>query len=278
MELHGQLGLFAANSTESSPALKKSSVGKKQDLQIIFSQEPSLEDWQNTITSFKERLKKLQGSLINLSLEQQKSWFERSFLALDVETTGLDAASCRVIELGLVPFNAPHLQGMSQLFSINQALPKEIISITGITDDMLENQPQFHEKAEELLNQINQVDFIVAYNAKFDRPFIESELARIDMSLPDVPWIDPYIFIGELDRYKKGKKLIDAAQRWGISLENAHRAFDDAKAAGELLIKIGEKISATTLLELSHQQKIFSWKQAHSMAEYKKANAWSTNR
>lgn len=205
-------------------------------------------------------------------------WYEQAFYALDVETTGLDPAGHRIIELALVPFNMPQKNGFSSLFSIDFPLPREITSITGISDAMLNGQPSFKEKAPEMLALIKNAPFIVAYNAKFDRPFVESELARHNIALPDVPWLDPYIFICEFDRYKKGKKLGDAAKRWGVTLGNAHRAEDDARAAGELMLKLAKNIALDSLSDLLERQKIWFWHNAQNMAEYKKANAWEINR
>lgn len=213
-----------------------------------------------------------------LKTDDALSWFKQPFFALDVETTGLDPASNRIIELALVPFNMGASQSFSSLFSIDGLLPKEIINITGISDDMLKGQPSFLEKADQVLSLLKDVPFIVAYNAKFDRPFVESEFARVNRALPDIPWVDPYIFVCEFDRYKRGKKLTDAAKRWGVSLENAHRAQDDAKAAGELILKMADKIGVNDLSDLLNQQKIWFWQNAHSMAEFRKSSSWEINR
>jgi DNA polymerase-3 subunit epsilon len=205
-------------------------------------------------------------------------WHKRPFFALDVETTGLDAAANRVIEIALIPFNMPELTSFSSLISVGESLPKEITSITGIDDDMLKDQPAFAELADKIINLVKKADFLVAYNAKFDKPFVESELARVKKILPDLPWVDPYVFVCELDRFKRGKKLKDSAVRWGVKLTNAHRAAGDALAAGELMLKIGEKIDPYLLTELIKQQTLWQWQNAHATAEYKKSSNWSISR
>jgi|HubBroStandDraft_4_1064222.scaffolds.fasta_scaffold326946_2 DNA polymerase III epsilon subunit-like protein len=207
------------------------------------------------------------------------AWHEQPFWALDVETTGLDPASCRIIELALVPFNMPEQEKpFVSLFSIGQALPKEITQITGITDEMLKGQPSFLERLDEIVAILKKAPFVLAYNSKFDRPFIESEFARHSKALPELAWVDPYIFICELDRFKRGKKLGDAARRWGVHLGQAHRAADDAKAAGELMLKLIDKIGIDSLDELLAKQKIWFWQNAHQVAEYKKSSTWEINR
>lgn len=206
-------------------------------------------------------------------------WYEQPFFAIDVETTGLDPAFNRIIELAMVPFNMPSdIRPFCQLFAVSEPLPKEIIQITGISDAMLKNQPPFAESIDECLRLMEKAAFVVAYNAKFDQPFLESEMARLNKVLPNIPWIDPFIFICELDRYKRGKKLSDAAKRWGIHLENAHRAMADAEAAGKLMLKLAEKLNCRSLIELMNKQKIWQWQNAHNMAELKRSSSWSINR
>lgn len=279
MNTQGQLGLFApVPITSEMPALKKPQSVEKVSLEISFKQGSLGVDINRILDDFIKEVAKLDGEVNMNTKTSALSWFEESFVALDVETTGLDAAGCRVIELAIVPFNMPNQTPFSQLFSLSEKLPKEIIAITGIDDSMLEGQPSFKDKASEIVEELEKARFILAYNAKFDRSFVESELARAGMVLPDLPWIDPFIFISEIDRFKKGKKLVDSAKRWGVELTNAHRALDDARAAGELMLKLVNNIEAKTLPELIRQQKIIGWQNAHSMAEYKKANTWSVHR
>lgn len=209
----------------------------------------------------------------------KECWSLKPFFALDVETTGLDPAFNQVIEIALVPFNMGlEPKKFDQLVSVPEPLPPEIIQITGINDAMLKGKPNFGEIAKDLLACMSGAEYIVAYNAKFDRPFIESELARYGFTLPDIPWIDPYVFVCDVDKYKKGKKLVDAAKRWGIELKNAHRAYDDAKAAGDLLIKMKEAIGSMSLCELRKKQTVLFWQNEHNIASFKKKNEWFVNR
>lgn len=206
------------------------------------------------------------------------SWTKQSFFALDIETNGLNPATDRIIEIALVPFNMSCDSHINQLISIPTPLPLEIQKITGINDNMLKDKPSFIEVADRILGSIKNADFIVAYNVAFDKPFLESELARINKALPNIPWVDPFVFICEIDRYKKGKKLIDAAKRWGVSLEDAHRAHNDALAAGELLLKLSNTIAIDDLKDLVEKQSILFWKNAHNRHEMQQKQEWSINR
>lgn len=274
-----QLGLFSNGSTEKVDK-KSSKYGNKLNISVEFSNSiypPKIDDAMRKITKEIELLDRF--AKVCSSRDHDLSWVEQEFLAVDVETTGLEAASKRIIELAMVPYNfSDDVKPLCQLFSVGESLPQEIVHITGISDAMLKNQPSFAEHADDFLCLMKRASFVVAYNAKFDRPFLESEMARVKKVLPDIPWVDPFVFVCELDRYKRGKKLTDATKRWGVALENAHRAMADAKAAGDLMLKMADKIGCRSLNELIERQKILEWQNAHNMAELKRSNNWTTNR
>ncbi|HXW53387.1 MAG TPA: 3'-5' exonuclease [Myxococcota bacterium] len=271
-----QLGLFGLNQVED----KRVSHGCRSlslTIDFVNLKGPRVDDAIKRVSKSIEDLDPMARVLV--AHHDEKPWFTRGFLAIDVETTGLDAASHRIIELAIVPFNmSDDIKPFCQLFSVGENLSPEIVKITGITDAMLLGQPSFNEWADVCLNLLKHASFLVAYNAKFDRPFLESELARFGKVLPDLPWVDPFVFVCELDRFKRGKKLQDAARRWGVNLENAHRARADAEAAGKLLLKMAEKVDCHSLDELLAKQKLWQWHNAHNLAELKRANSWSTNR
>ncbi len=110
----------------------------------------------------------------------------------------------------------------------------------GIRDEDVANQPSFEEVAlsiEEVLSR----RLPVAYNAEFDRGFLRAEFARVQGNFDapalrdDTIWIDPLDWARELQKEHKSRALGDVCQRLGISLENAHRATDDAEAAGHVM-------------------------------------------
>lgn len=272
-----QLGLFGY----SQPELKEAGRGKSKLSVTIEFNNFRAHPIDDVVKRIRKNILEL-DSTANVFAQPEpfdNPWEQQGFFAIDVETTGLDAACNRVIELAIVPFNmSDDVKPFSQLFCVGETLSQEIVQITGISDAMLSGQPSFKESADHCLNMLKRASFVVAYNAKFDRPFLESEMARIGKVLPDIPWIDPFIFICEFDRYKRGKKLSDAARRWGVNLENAHRAQADAEAAGNLLLKMASKLDCYSLNDLLAKQKLWQWHNAHNMAELKRSTTWSINR
>lgn len=190
-------------------------------------------------------------------------WTELSFVAVDVETTGFTAGSDRVIEVAWVRFDrGRESERFSSLLHVDVDVPAAVRRITGIHPGMLADRPVFADVAHGLLEALATADFAVAYNARFDRSFLAAELQRMNAALPDVPWVDPLAFVrdlesrptrgrrgdGDEDRLPKG--LVDVARRFGVALPNAHRAESDARATGELLLRLAPRLQARTLADL----------------------------
>lgn len=200
---------------------------------------------------------------------QKRSWHNMPFLVIDTETTGLNHQTNRVIEIAWVLFdNEKIIEERSCLCSIDSDIPTEITSLTGITNEMLKGKPAFENHIDDLLEDLGKAVFVVAYNASFDKQFVESEFKRAKRKLPNLPWVDPCTFVREIDKYQKGKKLTDAARRWGIELNGAHRALADATAAGLLLYKLAPYIKISDLEDLLAQQTIWRAQQEKNFQDY----------
>ncbi len=187
-------------------------------------------------------------------------WTDLSFVAVDVETTGFTAGTDRVIEVAWVRFDrGRESERFSSLLYVDVDVPAAVRRITGIHPGMLADRPVFADVAHGLLEALATADFAVAYNARFDRSFLTAELQRMNAVLPDVPWVDPLAFVRDLEtqshpsgrnseRLPKG--LADVARRFGVPLAGAHRAENDARATGELLLRLAPRLRARTLADL----------------------------
>lgn len=175
------------------------------------------------------------------------AWLEARFAVIDFETTGLDPANDRILEIGIVCFEGGELRDRHN-FLVNPGIPvpEEARAVHGITDEELASAPRFDELAPRVCDLLDG-HLPVAYNADFDRAFLRAEVGRVRHLLPetlppamrdDVLWIDPLVWVREIHKYEKSKKLADACERLGIPLERAHRAAGDAEAAGRVLLAL----------------------------------------
>jgi DNA polymerase-3 subunit epsilon len=205
-------------------------------------------------------------------------WREARFVVIDFETTGLDPKLDRVLEMGLVTFADGELQERKNwLIDPQIPVPEEARRIHGISDEDLANAPKFDEVFPEVLHLLDG-RVPVAYNAGFDKKFFHAEVARLgaaaaDIEPPpavrdDVVWIDPLVWVRELQKYEKGKKLTDVCQRLGIDIGQAHRAADDATATGKVLMALakdmprtyGELIRIQSQYEAMQEAELVTWR------------------
>ena len=162
------------------------------------------------------------------SLEKLKGIF------IDVETTGLSHEIDKIIEIGLVPFEFSKdgrifklLDGYSSLEDPKTALPQKIISLTGITNEMLYGK-SFND--DEIKHIVASSKLIISHNAIFDRKFLENRFPFFNekawgCSLSQVPWNDEGLASGKLEYL---------AYKFGFFFEG-HRAEVDCCASLHLL-------------------------------------------
>ena len=158
----------------------------------------------------------------------------RLYVVLDVETTGGKAGTDRVIEIGAVKVQAGEvLETFSTLINPGRTIPSFISRLTGISNAMVADAPNFADIAAKLADFLQGAVF-VAHNAKFDYGFIRSEFARCDITF-EMPQLCTVVnmrrYYPGLASYSLGK----LCEEFEIKLNNHHRALADATATVELL-------------------------------------------
>lgn len=174
----------------------------------------------------------------------------RRIAVVDTETTGLAVERHQIIELcmAIVLVNASGRIAAvevvrSGLIDPGHPLTTEIAELTGLTDQDVVGRSIDKEQVAEMLASC---DGVVAYNAAFDRPFIEKMIDRHvpvpwGCAMADVPWRKLGFEPGP-----QGYALMQA----GYYMPQAHRAKDDVLALVELLdhvCKDGETVMTKTL-------------------------------
>jgi DNA polymerase III epsilon subunit family exonuclease len=186
-------------------------------------------------------------------------WWQHNLVIFDVETTGLTEED-RIVELGLVRFEQGEVvQQWGSLINPGVSIPKDATAIHGISDADVADAPSFVFALPNII-RLARGAWPVAYNASFDRAFLDREMNRLTVSL-DLPilnplyrWVDPLVLVRRADGTWGKNKLTVACERRGIPLENAHRATDDALAAGLLLLHLSKEIPPWTMTELLRKQ------------------------
>lgn len=168
-----------------------------------------------------------------------------SYVAFDLETTGIDPSRDQIIQVAAVRFRqGKAVKRWSSLVNPRRAIPRQIQELTGITDEMVANERGLEEVLPEFLHFVRD-SILVAHNAPFDRGFLEAGLSRLGCSSPLGPILDTLeiarIILPDIGGHSLPKLLKDL----GLEVEGrAHDARSDAEAAGLLFRRLTELVSA----------------------------------
>lgn len=169
-------------------------------------------------------------------------YIPRRFVVLDIETTGLDAESCEIIEIAAVLFDLSEINHTTYncLIKPINPVPKRITQLTGITQYMVDSEG--HDLIEEIsfLREFIEDLPIVAYNAKFDLGFLKKAFEQINfkpknkvicaLKMARKAW--------DLPSYK----LTYVAEAFGWDTSGSHRALKDCELAGLVYVSAARKI------------------------------------
>jgi len=162
------------------------------------------------------------------------------FVILDFETTGLDPTQAEIIEIGALKISEGKVvDRYTTLVRSLGEVPPQIAQITGITDEMLNGQPELHEVAAEFSEFVGELP-IVAHNSSMELKFLQQYLAH-HLPSPDSleSRVHNSIWPIALILPDHGSHSLEALRTWaGISGEEAHRALPDCEATWEVLEKV----------------------------------------
>ena len=181
------------------------------------------------------------------------------YVVFDIETTGFSAKNDKIIEIGAVKIsNGKITDRFSTLINPKMPIPLKIEELTKINDAMVLNAPLVEEVLPKFYDFIEGA-VLVAHNASFDVGFIREKFKLISKTInPCV--IDTVEFARLLLPNLSRFKLDTVAKNLGISLENHHRAVDDAEATAYIWLKfvdlLKERYSTDKLKELEGLNKL----------------------
>ncbi len=162
-----------------------------------------------------------------------------SYVVFDIETTGFSPEKNKIIEIGAVKVEEGRITDRFSTFvNPDVPIPFEIEQLTGINDNMVLSAPKIDQVLPVFLDFCRGCA-LVAHNASFDVSFIscQASLQGLEFS-PTV--LDTVSIARQLLPQLNRFKLDTVAKALNISLENHHRAVDDAGATAEIFVKFVE--------------------------------------
>ena len=164
----------------------------------------------------------------------QEASFSDEYVAFDLETTGLKASQEAIIEISAVVIRNGEITDRFQTFADpGRHLSGEIISLTGITDQMLQGAPGQGEAVRAFLQFANGRP-LAAHNAEFDIGFIRESCRREGLEF-DPTYVDTMVLAQNLLPELGKHKLEVVAEHLKLPPFRHHRAGDDAAACGLFL-------------------------------------------
>lgn len=165
---------------------------------------------------------------------------DQIYVVVDVETTGGLSSWNRVTEIGAVKVRGGKvIDEWSSLINPGRKIPRKIVQLTGISDEMVASAPTFSEIADEFREFVGESVF-VGHRVKFDFGFIREEYRRLEREFRAAT----FCTVVETRRYFPGLKsygLANLCQEFDIPLATHHRALCDARATAQILLKINAK-------------------------------------
>ncbi len=191
----------------------------------------------------------LVDDLTDIAVRAKEQTLDDTYVVFDIETTGFSAINDRIIEIGAVKVqNGEIIDKYSVFVNPEIPIPFDITNLTSITDEMVMDSPTIDVILPEFLEFVGDAS-LVAHNASFDVGFIEQNCKKLGIQ-KKYTYLDTValarVLLPTLSKYK----LNIVAKALGISLENHHRAVDDAGATAEIFVKFIEMLKERDIFTL----------------------------
>jgi DNA polymerase-3 subunit epsilon len=188
------------------------------------------------------------------------------FVGFDLETTGISPFRDIPVSYGFVEHEAGHtgekVQSRSGFINPGVPIPAGAAAIHGITDDMVATAMPVGQAAEFLASELTSLwadgAVIVGMNVSYDLTMVQSLCEREGVPTLDVrgtigPVLDVLILDRRFDKWRKGaRKLTDLCRLYGVTLDGAHSAAEDAEASLQVLEAIVLKYPEISAIEPSN--------------------------
>ena len=207
-------------------------------------------------------------------------WFH-TLGVFDLETTGIDVTTSRIVSahVGVIGPDGTVLEQTDWLADPGVEIPEQATAVHGITTERAraEGRPAaivVGEIVAALASLFDRGIAVTIYNAPYDLSLLASEARRYGLSplSEPAPVIDPLILDKAVDRFRKGKRTLEAAAlHYGVYLTDAHTAGADAVAAGRVAQALAQKFAAELAIDVTElHAKQIAWgaEQAASFQEY----------
>lgn len=166
--------------------------------------------------------------------EKEVEGMHESYIVLDIETTGISPTENKITEIGAVKIiNGQVVDRYEQLINPQVAISEHITSITGITNEMVADQPTIEVVLPQFITFLED-HIIVGHNIMFDYKFLKINASKLGLAF-EKKAMDTLAIARKTLRNLTSRSLESLCLHYEINRERGHRAYDDAYATYELL-------------------------------------------
>ncbi|MFD6533487.1 3'-5' exonuclease [Streptomyces sp. NPDC060184] len=219
------------------------------------------------------------------------SWISGPLVAFDLETTGTDVETDRIVTAAVVRLDADGTVAEERTWLLDPGvvIPEQASAIHGIsTDHARERGVPAAAAVEEITRTVAEVlragTPLVVMNARYDLSLLDRECRRYGVESVSErlggapsPVIDPLVIDKHVDKYRKGKRALHAlCAHYGVPLDAAHDAKADAVAAALVVRRMAERhlpVGAMPLADLHDLQVRAAAEQSVSLQAYLRRTA-----
>jgi DNA polymerase-3 subunit epsilon len=173
--------------------------------------------------------------------------FKKPLVFCDVETTGSVAAYSRITEIACIRYeNGKEVDRLVTLLNPAENIPYEIQRITGITNQIVQNEPFFEDIADRV-EEIFDGAILVAHNAKFDYAFIKKEMERVGKTFKHEMLCTAQLSKRLFPEYKS-HNLSALIERHGFICRERHRALGDTEVLVQFAVFVEQEKTEEEIL------------------------------
>jgi len=181
---------------------------------------------------------------------------ELDFVVVDLEATGAKMPPNRVIELGAYRICKGRIvDKFLTLVNPEIPIPRFVISLTGITNEMVKAAPVFADVAPRWLDFVSDA-VLIAHNAPFDTSFLNHEISRV---YPGHRMVNSHLCTVRLSRRVfpglNNYRLDTVADHFSIPISHRHRAGSDALATAEVFLHLLSRFEDHGVTDLAAARK-----------------------
>jgi len=192
-----------------------------------------------------------------------------SFVCFDIETTGLNPQTDRVIEIGAVKVKDKKIvEYFSELIYPGVKLSPLITNLTGISDDMLKDAEGEEQVVQKFIGFTEDYP-VIGHNIIFDYSFIKTAAERIHAGF-EKKGIDTLELCKKLHGNLESRSLESMCRYYNINNERAHRAYEDAKATVMLYVNLCNAFFQDNPKVFEPKQLIYKVKKVQSITKKQK--------